>query len=254
MDQGHRGADRPANESPDPARTLPDPAHASPDPVTVVGVLDDPTRRALYDLVVDAGTPITRDVAATGLGIPRSTATFHLERLTEVGLLRVTFAKLTGRTGPGSGRPAKLYAPASDEIAVSVPPRHYDLAARVLAQAVEHSARDGRPVERALAEAAAEAGRDLARGSSGLMEVLQRNDFRPQFAGADRVVLANCPFHRLVVDHPETVCTLNLHLLRGAAAACGESEIDVTLDPAPGRCCVALRGLTETAPNSAGTD
>lgn len=212
--------------------------------VTAVGALDDPTRRALYELVAGAGTPLTRDAAAGQLGIPRSTATFHLERLAEVGLLQTTFAKLTGRTGPGSGRPAKLYSPAPGEIAVTMPPRHYDLAATVLAAAVECSTRDGRPVDQALADAARQAGRDLARGSGRLMDVLQRNDFRPRFEGTDRVVLTNCPFHRLAADHPQTVCLLNLHLVRGAAAVCGEAGVDVALEPAAGRCCVTLRGLT----------
>ncbi len=220
--------------------------------MTAVGALDDPTRRALYDLVVGAGTPVTRDAAAGRLGIPRSTATFHLERLTEVGLLRTTFAKLTGRTGPGSGRPAKLYSPSTDEIAVTMPPRHYDLAARILASAVECSTRDGLPVDQALADAA-EAGRAGPRpgiGSTDGPAAAQR--FPPAIRrGTDRVVLANCPFHRLVVDHPQTVCLLNLHLVRGAAAACGEAGVEVALEPAPGRCCVTLRGLSGRTAESA---
>lgn len=231
----------------DPRTTDIDGVHA----VTAVGALDDPTRRALYDLVVATGAPVTRDAAAGRLGIPRSTATFHLERLTEVGLLRTTFAKLTGRTGPGSGRPAKLYSPSTDEIAVTMPPRHYDLAARILASTVECSARDGLPVDEALANAAGRAGRELARKSDRLMDLLRRNDFRPRFDEGDRVVLANCPFHRLVVDHPQTVCLLNLHLVRGAAAACGEADVEVALEPTPGRCCVTLRGLRGPGPESA---
>jgi predicted ArsR family transcriptional regulator len=129
-------------------------------------------------------------------------------------------------------------------MSVSVPPRHYDLAARILAMAVERSSLDGNPIAETLADAASAAGRDLARGSDCLMDVLQRNDFRPHVTEDDRVLLGNCPFHRLAGEHPRTVCTLNLNLLRGAAAACGEPDVDLSLEPAPGRCCVALRGLT----------
>jgi predicted ArsR family transcriptional regulator len=211
--------------------------------MVAVGSLDDPTRRALYELVAAAPAPVSRDEAAARQHLPRSTATFHLERLVEVGLLRTTFAKLSGRTGPGSGRPAKLYAPAPGEIAVSVPPRHYDLAARVLASAVERSTRDGAPVAGALAAAAAEAGHELAAGATSLLDVLQRHGFQPEVTEDDQVVLGNCPFHRLVEDHPETVCTLNLHLLRGAAEATGEPGLRLALAPAPGRCCVTVAGL-----------
>jgi predicted ArsR family transcriptional regulator len=213
--------------------------------VEAVSALDDPVRRGIYDLVATSTEPLTRDVAAARLGIPRSTATFHLERLVDVGLLRVGFAKLTGRTGPGSGRPAKLYALAEDEIAVSVPPRHYDLAARVLASAVEAAATNGATVADALQDAASSAGEELASGSSSLWEILRRNDFRPRMMSPGIAVLDNCPFHRLVEEHPQTVCTLNLHLIQGAARASGHGEVQVTLDPAPGRCCVALAGITE---------
>lgn len=213
------------------------------DPLGALGTLGDPTRRSLYDLVVEAAEPITRDQAAARLGIPRSTATFHLTRLVEAGMVQATFAKLTGRTGPGSGRPAKLYAPATEEIAASVPPRHYDLAARVLADAVERSAATGSPVTKTLQLSAAAAGRDLAADALSLLDVLRTNGFRPHLDENARVVLGNCPFHRLVEDHPEIVCTLNLHLLRGAAQSTGESDLDLALEPAAGRCCVTIRGL-----------
>jgi predicted ArsR family transcriptional regulator len=213
--------------------------------VEAVSALDDPVRRNVYDLVAASTEPLTRDVAAARLGIPRSTATFHLERLVSVGLLRAGFAKFTGRTGPGSGRPAKLYAVTEDEVAISVPPRHYDLAARVLARAVELAAMSGAPVADALEEAASTAGGELAAGSSSLWEVLRRNDFRPRVMASGVVVLDNCPFHRLVQEHPQTVCTLNLHLIRGAARASGDGDVEVTLDPAPGRCCVAVSWIPE---------
>jgi predicted ArsR family transcriptional regulator len=51
--------------------------------------------------------------------------------------------------------------------------------------------------------------------------------------------LANCPFHELVVRHPQLVCTLNLHLLQAALARLGRPE-RAQLDPAPGRCCVTI--------------
>src|ERR687885_536368 len=98
------------------------------DRVAAVSALDDPARRALLDLVTRSDGPVSRDEAAQALGLSRRATAFHLDRLAEKGLLTVEFRRLTGRTGPGAGRPAKLYRRTDDEVAVSVPERDYDLA------------------------------------------------------------------------------------------------------------------------------
>ena len=64
-----------------------------------------------------------RDDAAAALGISRELAAFHLDRLVEGGLLETEYRRLTGRTGPGAGRPAKLYRRVAGDVAVSLPPR-----------------------------------------------------------------------------------------------------------------------------------
>src|ERR671939_1756313 len=120
------------------------------DRVSAVGALDDPARRALLELVTARGAPVSRDEAAQALGLSRRATAFHLDRLAEAGLLAVEFRRLTGRTGPGAGRPAKLYRRADDEVSVSVPERHYDLAGELLAGAVEDSACRGEPARDAL--------------------------------------------------------------------------------------------------------
>jgi predicted ArsR family transcriptional regulator len=203
--------------------------------------LDDPTRRALLDFVARHPEPVGRDAAAEAFGLPRSTAAFHLDRLADQGLLDVVYRRRSGRSGPGSGRPAKLYQRADRETTVSVPERHYDLAAQLLAAAVDRSANTGAPVGDALADAAEQAGRALGSGAPGLREVLEGNGFEPRTEPDGTVVMGNCPFHRLVDEHPETVCTMNLHLLRGVACACGADPEALRLDPAPGRCCVTVR-------------
>ena len=54
--------------------------------------------------------PVSRDDGGRGASAcPRATAAFHLDRLVDDGLLDVHFERRTGRTGPGAGRPAKLY-------------------------------------------------------------------------------------------------------------------------------------------------
>src|SRR5829696_2835550 len=105
----------------------------SSDPVSRVAALDEPTRRRLYEYVVRARRPVGRDEASTALGISRSTAVFHLDRLAEEGLLDVVHQRLTGRTGPGAGRPSKLYLRSERQVEVSLPQRRYDLVGEMLA-------------------------------------------------------------------------------------------------------------------------
>jgi len=73
--------------------------------ISAVATLDEPTRRRLYDHVVRQTAAVTRDEAATALGLPRATAAFHLDRLAAEGLLDVVYERRTGRSGPGAGRP-----------------------------------------------------------------------------------------------------------------------------------------------------
>src|SRR3954465_4235620 len=77
--------------------------------VAAVAALAEPTRRRLYEYVVRRPHPVSRDDVAGALGLPRPTAAFHLDRLVADGLLDVHYERRTGRTGPGAGRPAKLY-------------------------------------------------------------------------------------------------------------------------------------------------
>src|SRR5687768_1454271 len=129
-----------------------------PDRVGALAALDDPARRAMFDLVARSGTAVSRDAAAEALGVSRRVAAFHLDRLAEQGLLAVEYRRPPGRTGPGAGRPAKLYRRAEGEVAVSVPERHYDVVGGLLAAAVSESIETGAPVREVLDRTAYEAG------------------------------------------------------------------------------------------------
>src|SRR3712207_22972 len=113
-----------------------------------VAALDHPVTQAVYRLLVDRGQ-LSRDDAAENLDMARSVAAFHLDKLADAGLAEVHFERLTGRTGPGAGRTAKLYRRSGREIQVSLPERRYDLAGEVLAEAIERASAQGVPVERA---------------------------------------------------------------------------------------------------------
>jgi predicted ArsR family transcriptional regulator len=204
-----------------------------------VGALHDPARRALYAYVAAQGRPVSRDEAAGATGMKRATAAFHLDRLVAEGLLETAFARLSGRSGPGAGRTAKLYTRSCRDIAVSLPPRRYDLAGDVLACAVEESQQTGEPVTEALARVAWRAGRQLVSPGSSLADVLSRAGYEPRQVPGGDIKLANCPFHELVRRHPALVCQLNLHLLRGLLAEFGGGS-DARLELTPGHCCVTI--------------
>ena len=89
------------------------------EPVDALSTLGDATRRGAYDYVCAQGRPVGRDEVAGALGIGRTLAAYHLDRLAEAGLLAVAYARRSGRTGPGAGRPAKLYERSDREIAAA---------------------------------------------------------------------------------------------------------------------------------------
>lgn len=208
------------------------------DRVAAVSALDEPVRRALLDYVSRSDAPVSRDDVAEAFGLARSTAVFHLDRLAEAGLLAVEFRRLAGRTGPGAGRPSKLYTKAAGEVAVTVPERRYDFAGNLLLAAIEESARTGEAVPEALQRTAQQAGRTLAAGGRSLERILEDQGFEPRPDGGGGLVLGNCPFHRLARQHTEIVCQLNLDLLRAAAEGAGDRQHTMILDPGTGRCCV----------------
>ena len=218
-----------------------------------VASLAEPQRRALYRFVVSRDGAVSKDEAAAAMGVARSVAAFHLDRLVADGLLTTEYRRLSGRQGPGAGRPAKLYRRAEGELSVSLPARHYDLAARLLAAAVDEATQIGTPVAAALTRIATERGRRLgerAREVAGrrpsrrtlldaTLGVLGEQGYEPRLNG-DEVVLANCPFHALVDEQRDLVCGMNHDLLGGMAAAVGDNLLAARLEPSEANCCVRL--------------
>ena len=213
--------------------------------------LDDPLRRRLYEVVTSQPGPVSRDEAASAAGIGRALAVYHLDKLVESGLLTASYQRPPGRSGPGAGRPAKMYARSDREFAVTVPPREYELAARLLVQAVEADPSDRSRT--ALAGAARRLGTELGsafRPAAGegdaagqdVKGVLTQQGYEP-CCGADGVIrLRNCPFHQLAEQHRELVCGMNLALVEGLVEGLGADGWHPALDPRPGQCCVAIGG------------
>jgi predicted ArsR family transcriptional regulator len=220
------------------------------DAADVVGLaaLADPLRRRLYRYVVRSSGPVGREAVAEGVDVPVHTAKFHLDRMVDDGLLEVEFRRLSGRTGPGAGRPAKLYRRAAREFAVSLPERHYDLLSEVLADAAASSVERRVTVDEVAPEVARRHGHERGatagqvRGSQleRVAAVLDEVGYEPRVAEG-RMVLENCPFDRVAREHTQLVCGLNLDFVAGVAEGLGCDDVTATLEPAPGRCCVSAR-------------
>jgi predicted ArsR family transcriptional regulator len=243
--------------------------------IRLASPLRDPVRRNLYLYVVRSGGEVGREEAARSVGISRALAAFHLDRLAREGLLRVTARRISGRKGPGAGRPAKLYARSSRQVSLTIPPRSYGLAADLLACAVEITA-DGTAASGLDAAARARGlalGRQLGAGERaggqvrdvpspgdapvedraqgedvGVAEeletataVLLALGFEPFRNQAGEILLRNCPFDELARDHRELVCGMNLSLLRGLIEGLRLRILRAELDPQPGMCCVVIR-------------
>jgi predicted ArsR family transcriptional regulator len=218
-----------------------------------IGALADPIRRRLYLFVCSQPAAVSRGQAADAVGVARHLAKFHLDKLEAEGLLETDYARLGGRTGPGAGRTSKLYRRARRDIAVSLPHREYELAGRLMADAIAESAASGAPVIETLHRRAARHGRSIgdaalsrehppatARAALDLaVRVLAEHGYEPRHDGG-RIVLANCPFHTLARAQTELVCHLNHALIGGVADALEPHRPPVALEPHPDRCCVVL--------------
>ena len=219
-----------------------------------IAVLDDPVRRSLYVYVARQVDAVGRDAAAAATGTTRENAAFHLDKLVEAGLLEASYRRLGGRTGPGAGRPSKVYRRSGQHLQVTVPARRYELAAEVLALALEQPR--AKNASAGVAAAARRVGASLgaaarARGGRAsplrrLTRLLEAQGYEPTEAPRGVVRMRNCPFHEIQRSHPDLICGMNLAFMEGIVEGAAADGVKATLDPQPGRCCVTLRAAAPT--------
>ncbi|MFF3014962.1 helix-turn-helix transcriptional regulator [Streptomyces sp. NPDC057939] len=224
--------------------------------IDAIAVLQDPVRRRLYEYVVAQGREVGRNEAAEAAGVARTLAAHHLDKLADAGLLESGSRRLTGRSGPGAGRPAKVYTRARVEWSVSLPARDYLTAAELLAEAAEQAGLDDGL--RAAARRRGEALRGATASCGGLeeaMAILAARGYEPHLEaaegargaaggeggaeeGAPVVRMRNCPFHAVAESFPPLVCGMNLALLEGLLGTDG--AVRARMEARPGECCVVV--------------
>lgn len=219
------------------------------DDLAALALLAEPVRRTLYEYVRDRHTPVGRDEAAEAAGISRKLAAFHLDRLADAGLLTVDYRRLSGRVGPGAGRPAKLYSVSPRRFSVTVPATGYALAASILATALSNPEADGDgpgAVRRVATEVGHQIGtaiRTEHRGRARRAAVdrsLAEMGFQPHQDG-DELVLGNCIFAALAESHRELICGMNGALISGLLAGAGLTTLQARSgDTTDGMCCARI--------------
>jgi predicted ArsR family transcriptional regulator len=212
----------------------------------VVAMLRDPTRRRLYRYIERQPSAVSRDEAAKSIGVSRALAAFHLEKLVKVGLLKPEYRRLSGRSGRGAGRTSKLYKRSARQFEFSLPERHYDLLARLLAETItsdQPTSPDKGPAHhygRALGKRARQRLRGQPRPARLLEcveDVAQTLGFDPYRDSNDAVRLRNCPFDPLSRLYTPLVSGVAQAMLTGVVESLGADQLTVSREMDPDRCC-----------------
>jgi predicted ArsR family transcriptional regulator len=179
-----------------------------------VSALQDPTRRRiLLDFYVHQPEWTTADVAAA-VGVHRTVAHAHLERLVALGYL------ISSQRRGAAGKPAKLYRLTERQIELSYPTRRFARLAALLAQALRESP-DGIGAAR---ESGRGHGASLVTGPAHLPESVLREliPLGAEYVVSDGDVVArNCIFRQACEQARDIVCELHAGILEGAFRKAG---------------------------------
>lgn len=217
--------------------------------VTAVALLAEPTRQRLYLCVRERNEPVGREEAARHAGIKPRLAAFHLDRMAEAGLLDVDYRRLSGRVGPGAGRPAKVYSVSSRSFSVEVPQTRYGLAASMMATALSAGGpgADGMPLHDVATAVGESLGREIprqARTKGARLEEVQHKlsqlGYEPQVHESGEWTLRNCIFAELSSSHRGLVCPMNAAFVTGLLDGARLKSLRVERRTAPPGCCVRL--------------
>jgi predicted ArsR family transcriptional regulator len=220
------------------------------DDLMAVALLAEPARQRLYRYLRERREPVGREEAARHAGIGVRVAAFHLDRMADAGLLEVEYRRLSGRVGPGAGRPAKLYSVSSRSFSVVIPQTRYALAASMMATALSagSSGADGtdslHDVATSVGERLGDDIRRQARTKGGRREAVQRKlkqlGYEPQVQESGEWTLRNCIFSELSRSHRELVCPMNAAFVAGLLGGARLRSLHVERRMAEPACCVRL--------------
>jgi predicted ArsR family transcriptional regulator len=178
-------------------------------PLDRLAAAGDPQLRQVLMYARGRRDPFTAAEAAVELGVHRNVARSRLDRLAEAGFLVVARERRGGRSGPGAGRPAKVYRVAPELEGVEFPDRRLAelislLIARVPTRGRQHALRQaGEDFGRQLAATGGlKPSRDVRTGLENVCDALGSLGFQVSVVSLedDRAELASptCPLRPLV--------------------------------------------------------
>lgn len=195
-------------------------ADEGPPALDVLKALGDNTRYAIYLELARSPLPLATAEIADILGLHVNTVRPHLERMRDVGLLRVDT-----ETRGSVGRPQHRYTLAADAPGLGLEPSPWPMMARTLLDAASSGGLEGDD----LADAGRRQGAaDAARWPEGadcldaLVVEQAKLGFDPETIDHEEgatMAFAHCPFRELAETHPQLVCSLHNGMVEGFVAA-----------------------------------
>lgn len=189
--------------------------------------LGDDTRYAIYKQIVAAPAPVAVAELAERLGLHPNTIRPHLERMREVGLIRM-FVDSDGAVG----RPRHRWSATPGAPSLGLEPAAFRLLAHLLADAAARAGLDDAEFRGIGAARARDGARALPQAGAqaclaALVDQLAELGFDPAVEGdgdSVTVAFARCPFRELATAFPDMVCQLHRGLTEGIV---GGSELKV---------------------------
>lgn len=212
-----------------------------------VGLLAEPTRHQLYLYIRERHEPVGREEAAQHVGVKPRIAAFHLDRMADAGLLDVEYRRLSGRVGPGAGRPAKVYSISSRSFSVMIPQTRYALAASIMAASLSADGTESpQQVATSVGTSFGDEIRRQERTKAARLEAVQvrltQLGYEPKVEESGEWTMRNCIFAELSRSHREIVCPMNAAFITGLLGGAHLHSLRVERRVAEPGCCVQVSG------------
>jgi predicted ArsR family transcriptional regulator len=196
----------------------------------VTNAFGDPTRREIFLFVRGAAEGVTAGEIAQRFALHPNVARHHLEKLTSGGYVRVAATRAEGARP--AGRPSKRYTATDVDHPLSLPGKHDDVLAGLLAKALDTLGPE--QAEALASEVGYEYGRVLAdrmdpsaghrsarTAVAAVADALTAHGFAAHAESTGdqlSIVSECCPFGETAQQYPHVVCALDRGMIRGMLA------------------------------------
>ena len=206
------------------------------DILEIAKALGEDTRFDIFRRIADSPDPLSVKELVSQLGMHHSAVRIHLNKLEDAGLIYSKKRHIPGAVG----RPQLAFLPSAHALSVTLPPRNYELLARLAVELA--SARGDGPTP---GEFGMRWGREHMRKRAGLVnspvpltEALDvvSDELRSlgtpchctRMNGGHQILETNCVFAEIAKDHNHMVCDLHQGVARGMLTEISADPFDWT--------------------------